>query len=71
MEVLPLKESALVPGRYEESDAYLVAEEDALAFDKEFPPREKHTGTPFQLRFLELVEQVKPAQEMPPAPGGD
>lgn len=71
LQVLPLKESALVPGRYEESAAYLVAEEDAWAFDKDFPPREKHIGTPSQLRFLELVNQVKPAQETPPAPGGD
>ena len=62
LQVLPLKESALTPGRYEESGAYLVKEQAALDFDQQFPKKETRTGTPSQLRFLELAGRVRPAE---------
>lgn len=62
LQVLPLKEDALVPGRYQESQAYQVEESEIEPFDRQFPAREKHSGTPSQLRFLELAAQVVPAE---------
>lgn len=62
LQVLPLKEDVLVPGRYQESQAYQVEESEIEPFDRQFPAREKHSGTPSQLRFLELAAQVVPAE---------
>ncbi len=62
LQVLPLKDNVLVPGRYEESRAYQVTEPAAEEFDRQFPPKEKCTGTPSQFRFLELAAQVVPAE---------
>ena len=62
LQVLPLKEDVLVPGRYQESQAYQVEKSEIEPFDRQFPAREKHSGTPSQLRFLELAAQVVPAE---------
>ena len=39
-----------------------VEESEIEPFDRQFPAREKHSGTPSQLRFLELAAQVVPAE---------
>lgn len=62
LQVLPLEKGVLMPGRYEESGAYLVKEQAALDFDQQFPKKETWTGTPSQLRFLELAGRVRPAE---------
>lgn len=38
-----------------------VDEAAAEAFDRQFPPLEKRSGTPSQERFLELVSMQRPA----------
>lgn len=63
LQVCELFEGALdgLGGRYEEDGAFALDEAAAEAFDRQFPPKEKLTGTPSQMRFLELVSQSRPA----------
>ncbi len=54
--VYPLNDTDLteLAGRYIENGIYEIDPEQADSFDKDFPPKEKVTGTPTQLRFQEL-----------------
>lgn len=63
LQVCELTEGALAgaAGRYCEDAVYSIDEADAAAFDRQFPPRERVTGTPSQQRLLELVAQARPA----------
>ncbi len=47
-------------GRFVECSAYHVNPADAEAFDQSFPFKEKVSGTPSQLRFLETVAMCRP-----------
>ncbi|MCI6054943.1 GNAT family N-acetyltransferase [Dysosmobacter sp.] len=61
----PLYEGALdgAAGRYFEDPAYEVDPAEAEAFDRDFPPMEKVSGTAGQRRFLELAAMRRPAPE--------
>lgn len=56
LHVCPLYEDALknVAGRYFEDNIYEVDEAAAMAFDANFPPKERLVGTPTQQRFKEV-----------------
>jgi len=47
-------------GRFLEGDIYHVDPAAAALFDQAFPPKEKLSGTPSQLRFLEVVALRRP-----------
>lgn len=61
----PLYPDALegAAGRYSEDDIYLVDEAAASAFDKQFPPKERLSGTPTQLRFKEILARQRDRTE--------
>lgn len=47
-------------GRFYEDDIYNMDKDKADAFDMNFPPKEKLSGLPTQIRFAELVTMNKP-----------
>ena len=47
-------------GRFFESTAYQINEQEAARFDHTFPTKEKQSGLPSQLRFQELSTTSKP-----------
>ena len=47
-------------GRFIEGSVYHIDEAAAAAFDQSFPPKAKHSGTPSQLRFHEVVAMRRP-----------
>ena len=49
-------------GRFHEDGVFDVNEADAEAFDAGFPHRDKLSGLPSQLRFLETVAMRRPAK---------
>lgn len=57
LQVYELKEGTLseLKGRFVEDDVYEVSEEATAEFDKQFPEKEKLSGTDSQKRFLELI----------------
>ena len=63
LQVCELRDGALhdAAGCYSEGASYQVDEAAAEAFDRQFPPLEKRSGTPSQERFLELVSMQRPA----------
>ena len=63
LQVCELRAGALhdAAGCYSEDASYQVDEAAAEAFDRQFPPLEKRSGTPSQERFLELVSMQRPA----------
>lgn len=63
MHVYELYENALsgVKGRYIEDPIYNIDESAAAEFDKNFPVKEKISGTPSQKRFNEIVLMRKSA----------
>ncbi len=63
LQVCELRAGALhdAAGCYSEDSSYQVDEAAAEAFDRQFPPLEKRSGTPSQERFLELVSMQRPA----------
>lgn len=68
LQAFELSEGALrgARGRYCEDAAYRVSTEEAEAFDRQFPWKEKRSGTPGQLRFLEVVALRRRAEESRP-----
>ncbi len=48
-----------ITGRFAESDVYNVDENEAMEFDKKYPPKERVSGTPSQLKFLETVKRMR------------
>ena len=63
LQVCELRAGALhdAAGCYSEDSSYQVDGAAAEAFDRQFPPLEKRSGTPSQERFLELVSMQRPA----------
>lgn len=63
LQVFCLQPGALsgIRGRYREDAAYGVDEAAVAAFDREFAPKEKLSGTPSQKRFEELVALCRKA----------
>ena len=61
LQVRPLQKDALqgLAGRYFEDETYNVNEEEAAAFDQQFPPKELVADTPMQLRFKEVCAMQK------------
>lgn len=64
LHVCELYDGALkyVQGCYVEDSVYQINEAAAEEFDKQFPRREKATGTPSQEKFLRVAAMVKKAQ---------
>lgn len=61
LQVCELYEGALdgVRGRYVEDAVYEVDRQAAALFDRDFPPKEKVSGTPSQKRFEQVVAMRK------------
>lgn len=61
LHVCPLYADALkdAAGRYFEDEIYEVDERAARAFDADFPPKERLSGTPTQRRFEEVLAMQK------------
>ena len=64
LQAFPLLEGALrgASGRYRENEAYFVEEAAVEAFDGQFPPRERVSGTESQKRFQEIVAMRRAAE---------
>lgn len=64
LQVCPLYEGALkyVQGCYFEDSVYQIDKAAAEEFDRQFPPKEKVTGTPSQKKFLQVAAMVKAPQ---------
>ena len=62
LQAYPLQTNALqeTAGRFLEGFIYHIDEAAAAAFDKAFPPKEKLSGTPSQLRFQQIITKRKP-----------
>ena len=60
--VLKPEMAADLGGRFHEDGVFDVNEADAEAFDAGFPHRDKLSGLPSQLRFLETVAMRRPAK---------
>lgn len=62
LQALELQEGALAnrSGRFFEDEAYEVDAKAAEKFDARFPPKERLSGLPSQIRFLELVKMRRP-----------
>ncbi|MBE0601171.1 MAG: N-acetyltransferase [Firmicutes bacterium] len=54
---------AQAAGRFFEASAYQIDGNAAAAFDQTFPPKEKRSGTPSQLRFEQIVAMRRPRNE--------
>lgn len=65
LQACELYENALsgIKGRYIEDAVYEVDETAAAVFDRDFPAKEKISGTPSQKRFEEIVAMQKSADE--------
>lgn len=61
LQACELREGALkgAAGRYFEDSVYEISGEEAEAFDRTFPPKEKLTGVKMQKRFEELAAMVR------------
>jgi len=64
LQVCALCENALqdIQGRYFEDDIYQVNASAAATFDRQFPAKEKCSGTPSQKRFDEIVRLRRAAE---------
>lgn len=61
LQVHALNDAALerYSGRYFESPVYEIDMEQAEIFDRDFPEKEKLSGTPTQLRFNEIIQELQ------------
>lgn len=62
LQVFPLFPDALkgLTGRYVEDSVYAVTEAEALAYDQDFPPKKRVTGTPGQKRVEAFFKRQRP-----------
>ena len=64
LQVCELYDQALADakGRYYEDEIYMLDEDAAAEFDRQFPPKEAVTVTPTQKRFLEICGMIREAE---------